>query len=92
MRLRHSKPNKETPTCPNCGAKFSHDSRAMACRSCGLPDEAILKGKTAIREFQRQQLREQGLTRSEMKVAAKTTGARKSRTKYKHGRTTRVRA
>lgn len=84
--------HKSTPICPNCGAKFSHDSRNMNCRVCGLPDEVAHSGKAALRKYQRAILREQGLTRSEMKVAAKTTGARKSRTKYKHGRTTRVRA
>jgi predicted amidophosphoribosyltransferase len=84
--------HKSTPICPNCGAKFSHDNTNMNCRVCGLPDEVAYGGKKALRKYQRRILAEQGLSRADMKVAAKTTGARKSRSKPKHGRTHKVRA
>lgn len=92
MKLGKHKNHEGTPICPGCGAKFSHDNTRMGCRVCGLPDEVVHQGQGAIREFNRQKLREQGLSRAEIKDERKRTGARKSRTKYKHGRTTKVRA
>lgn len=43
-----------TPTCPGCGAKFSHDSRALACKKCGLPDEIAGRGGRLLSRWKKQ--------------------------------------
>lgn len=40
-----------TPTCPACGAKFSHDNQLQACKSCGLPDEARDRGASSVKAY-----------------------------------------
>jgi threonine synthase len=46
-----------TPTCPACGAKFSHDSAGMMCRKCGLPDEIRTAGPQAVARWKRNPVR-----------------------------------
>lgn len=41
------------PTCPACGAKFSHDREMAMCKSCGCPDEVIAGGAKAIARWKR---------------------------------------
>lgn len=72
-----------TPTCPSCGAKFSHDKECLVCRKCGLPDEIKDAGAAAIRIWQKGKLPHAS---QQPKIDfAEKPGARQSRRVKKHG-------
>jgi ribosomal protein L37E len=39
---------KSVPSCPACGAKFSHDNGLLLCKACGLPDEVRVRGHRSV--------------------------------------------
>jgi predicted amidophosphoribosyltransferase len=49
-----AKPKVKTPSCPGCGAKFSHDKNAERCKRCGIPDAVVDMGPQAVARWQRQ--------------------------------------
>lgn len=44
-----------TPTCPGCGAKFSHDAATASCKVCGLADEVLTGGVKAVQRWAKEQ-------------------------------------
>lgn len=76
----------KTPICPNCRAKFSHNNSRLECNTCGIPDEIARMGPQTIRRWNKDRLRQQGFSRRHAKDTAKRVGARKSRSRNKHGR------
>lgn len=65
----------KTPTCPGCGAKFSHDLAKNQCSKCGLPDEVADLGPKVIARWKRKA----GIKRA-------IFGGSAGRRKNKHGR------
>jgi tRNA(Ile2) C34 agmatinyltransferase TiaS len=63
------------PTCPVCGAAFSHSGAEMRCTKCGTPDEAL----TNVRH--RRQLR-----RLKVAVGLKINPGTRHKRRNKHGR------
>jgi hypothetical protein len=75
-----------TPTCPGCGAKFSHDKQKLICIKCGIPDQVIGRGSQAIKRWQKGKLPGPLREVAELKdgrVRIKSSATRKRR---KHGR------
>lgn len=79
-----------TPTCPVCGAKFSHDSQLQACKVCGVTDEAIYAGKAASyrRRLNRQVFGSKRNAKRNMRYIRHPQ--RDPSTKKKHGRQVKV--
>lgn len=72
--------DKKSPTCPACGAKFSHNSRMAWCNKCMLPDEVRDKGGRAIARWKAAQIK---VANPALKPHGENAAKRK---KQKHGR------
>lgn len=67
------KKGSNSPRCPVCKSKFSHDNETNCCKICGLPDEIKAQGIKPVRRW--------GMERGWMKRRPAT----KTRRVHKHG-------
>lgn len=76
-----------TPTCPACGAKFSHDPAMDCCRKCGLPASIkVLEGSdraSAIKQWQKGKL--PFVPQPKIDFTSRPSGSRTSRRPKRHG-------
>lgn len=70
----------KTPTCQGCGGKFTHSAVMAMCTRCGLPDEVRNLGPRMIARWKKQQAKEKGASKRQIKQATKP------RSRNKHGR------
>lgn len=69
-----------TPVCPACGAKFAHSEAEMRCQRCFIPDEIVDLGPKMIARWKKQQLKDKGASKREIKKGRQPKG------RNKHGR------
>jgi hypothetical protein len=74
-----------TPTCPACGAKFSHSKAMLACSKCGLPDDVRDLGPREVQRWKAK--RAEQLMIDNPKLAGKLAPKKQGRRHHKkHGR------